>query len=108
MGKGKQPQAMREAAGKVGRGKWFFWVWYLLSGIAFKNCDDVLISARQTGYQTQPDGYVHFDWRGKPMEGEFYRYESFGAEIDPKLGYVRPFGKAFRQQLVDNLQVTQR
>ncbi|CNF81759.1 hypothetical protein [Yersinia intermedia] len=59
-------------------------------------------------YQTQPDGYVRFDWRGKPMEGEFYRYESFGAEIDPKLGYIRPFDKALRQQLVDNLQVTQK
>ena len=57
-------------------------------------------------YQTKPDGYVRFDWCGNTMEGEFYRYESFGDDIDPKLGYIRPFDRQIRQQLIDNLQAT--
>lgn len=58
-------------------------------------------------YQTQPDGYVRFDWHGKLMEGEFFRYDPFDADIEPKLGYIRPFDKILRQQLIDNLQSTQ-
>lgn len=57
-------------------------------------------------YQPLPDGYVRFDWHGKLMEGEFFRYESFGDNIDPKLGYIRPFDSVIRQQLIDNLQAT--
>ena len=54
-------------------------------------------------YKTQPDGYARFEMLGKPMEGEFYRYDSFD-DIDPKVGYIRPFDKVIRQQLIDNLQ----
>lgn len=55
-------------------------------------------------YQTQPDSYVRFSWKGKPMEGEFYLH---GVDTDPQTGYIRPFDKALRQQLVDNLQRSQ-
>ena len=57
-------------------------------------------------YQTQPNGYVRFDWHGNPLEGEFFSYESFGDDIDPKLGYIRPFDRVIRQQLIDNLLAT--
>lgn len=57
-------------------------------------------------YQAQPDGYVRFNWHGNPIEGEFFSYESFGDNIDPQLGYIRPFDRAIRQQLIDNLQAT--
>lgn len=57
-------------------------------------------------YKTQPDGYARFEMLGKPMEGEFYRYDSFD-DIDPKVGYIRPFDKVIRQQLIDNLQAKQ-
>ncbi|MBM3074464.1 hypothetical protein [Lelliottia sp. RWM.1] len=55
-------------------------------------------------YQTKPDGYVRFERHGKSMEGEFFSYESFGDDIDPKWGYIRPFNRVIRQQLIDNLQ----
>ncbi|HAS0898929.1 TPA: hypothetical protein I3357_004808, partial [Enterobacter hormaechei subsp. steigerwaltii] len=55
-------------------------------------------------YQAQPDGYVRFEFHGKTMEGEFFRYESFGKDIDPKCGYIRPFDRVIRQQLLDNTQ----
>ena len=57
-------------------------------------------------YQNKPDGYVRFDRHGKSIEGEFFSYESFGDDIDPKLGYIRPFNRVIRQQLIDNLQAT--
>ncbi|CNI37622.1 hypothetical protein ACMU9U_001140 [Yersinia enterocolitica] len=57
-------------------------------------------------YQVKPDGYVRFEQLGKPMEGEFFSYESFGDDIDPKWGYIRPFNRVIRQQLIDNLQAT--
>ncbi|WP_130945124.1 hypothetical protein [Klebsiella quasipneumoniae] len=57
-------------------------------------------------YQAQPDGYVRFDWRGNSIEGEFFSYEEYGRDIDPKWGYIRPFDRAIRQQLIDNLQAT--
>ncbi|MEN0580153.1 hypothetical protein AAIG39_14220 [Phytobacter palmae] len=57
-------------------------------------------------YQNKPDGYVRFDWRGNSIEGEFFSHESFGDDIDPKLGYIRPFDRVIRQQLIDNLQAT--
>lgn len=57
-------------------------------------------------YQNKPDGYVRFDRHGKSIEGEFFSYESFGDDIDPKLGYIRPFNRVIRQQLIDNLQTT--
>ncbi|CAM7603484.1 hypothetical protein KLVAMA180M_26000 [Klebsiella variicola subsp. variicola] len=57
-------------------------------------------------YQNKPDGYVRFDWYGNSIEGEFFSYESFGDDIDPKLGYIRPFDRVIRQQLIDNLQAT--
>ena len=55
-------------------------------------------------YLTKPDGYVRFEQSGKSMEGEFYRYESFGQDSDPTWGYIRPFNRVIRQQLIDNLQ----
>ncbi|EFV39284.1 hypothetical protein AB8884_06485 [Yersinia enterocolitica] len=57
-------------------------------------------------YQAQPDGYVRFDWRGNSIEGEFFSYEECGRDIDPKWGYIRPFDRVIRQQLIDNLQAT--
>ena len=56
-------------------------------------------------YQTQPDGYVRFDWRGNAMEGEFFRDDSFNNHKAAKSGYIRPFSPAIRQQLIDNLQI---
>lgn len=58
-------------------------------------------------YQTRPDGFVRFNWHGKPLEGEFYLYKGDGEEHEEKIGYIRPFDKSIRQQLVDNLQNTQ-
>jgi hypothetical protein len=40
------------------------------------------------------------------FEGEFFSYEECGRDIDPKWGYIRPFDRAIRQQLIDNLQAT--
>ena len=57
-------------------------------------------------YQAQPDCYVRFDWGGLSLEGEFFSYEEYGRDIDPKWGYIRPFDRAIRQQLIDNLQAT--
>lgn len=57
-------------------------------------------------YQAKPDGYVRFEQSGKPMEGEFFSYESYGDDIDLKWGYIRPFNRVIRQQLIDNLQAT--
>jgi hypothetical protein len=55
-------------------------------------------------YQAQPDGYVRFDWHGNSIEGEFFSYVECGRDIDPKWGYIRPFDRVIRQQLIDNLQ----
>ena len=38
-------------------------------------------------YQAQPDCYVRFDWGGISLEGEFFSYEEYGRDIDPKWGY---------------------
>ena len=57
-------------------------------------------------YQAQPDGYVRFDWHGNSIEGEFFSYVECGRDIDPKWGYIRPFDRVTRQQLIDNLQAT--
>ncbi|EML3778727.1 hypothetical protein RCG73_001175 [Enterobacter roggenkampii] len=57
-------------------------------------------------YQAQPDGYVRFDWHGNSIEGEFFSYVECGRDIDPKWGYIRPFDRVIRQQLIDNLQAT--
>lgn len=57
-------------------------------------------------YQAQPDGYVRFEWRGNAIEGEFFRYDACGRDTDPKWGYIRPFDRTLRQQLIDNLQKT--
>lgn len=57
-------------------------------------------------YQTQPDSYVRFDWHNIPMEGEFYLYDLYGFELNPKVGFIRPFDKTLRQQFIDNLQKT--
>jgi alpha-L-fucosidase len=56
-------------------------------------------------YQAQPD-VMCFDWRGNSIEGEFFSYEECGRDIDPKWGYIRPFDRVIRQQLIDNLQAT--
>ena len=58
-------------------------------------------------YQTQPDGYVRFGIHGKPLEGEFYRYDLFGCDLGPTVGYIRPFNKILRQELIDCLQSVQ-
>ncbi|WP_039057345.1 hypothetical protein [Enterobacter sp. Bisph1] len=57
-------------------------------------------------YQAQPDGYVRFDWSGNTIEGEFFSYVECGRDTDPKCGYIRPFDRGIRQQLIDNLQAT--
>lgn len=57
-------------------------------------------------YQVKPDGYARFDWRGNSIEGEFFSYVECGRDIDPRWGYIRPFDRGIRQQLVDSLQAT--
>ncbi len=55
-------------------------------------------------YQSTPDSYVRFKWRGQELEGEFFRHNNFLIFFDDPLdgrGFIRPFDKDLRQSILD-------
>ncbi|KLV10218.1 hypothetical protein C9I92_10415 [Photobacterium ganghwense] len=55
------------------------------------------LNVHMDNFKIKPDAYVTFSWKGRTMEGEFFRV-SKGSNS----GVIRPFDRALRQELVDD------